>query len=175
MMRLTSAFLGLVLVALPATALAQSATVTASATVQGSLTASTTNVLKFGTLEMGSSSTLATSGGTQAALSGVSTAGLGQIQVQHNSNVGVTAVVPAVLTNSTSGNTLAFAATCATAATSGGAGTGMASCTSFSFTASALGTVQNTYVLVGGTVTGGAAAGLGTFEGNIEFTFTAIN
>src|SRR5690349_25078789 len=91
------------------------ATVTASATVQASLTASTTHQLKFGTLAMGASSTLASSGGSQAALSGLATAGLGQIQVGHNSNVNVTATVPTVLTNASTGLTLGFAATCATA------------------------------------------------------------
>jgi hypothetical protein len=152
-----------------------SATVNASATVQASLTASTTHQLKFGTLSMGSNSTLASSGASQAALSGLSTAGLGQIQVGHNSNVNVTTTVPTVLTNSTSGQTLGFAASCATAATSGGTGTSVASCASFSFSAAAPGTVQSTYVLVGGTVTGNAASGVGTFTGDIDFTFTAAN
>ncbi|HTE18344.1 MAG TPA: hypothetical protein VK689_08185, partial [Armatimonadota bacterium] len=87
-----------------------SADVTASARVEASLTAATTHQLKFGTLAMGSNSTLASSGASQASLSGLSTAGLGQVQVQHNSNVGVTASVPSVLTNSTTGKTLAFAA-----------------------------------------------------------------
>jgi hypothetical protein len=162
--------------ALPAMAHAQaSATVTASATVQASLTAATTHQLKFGTLAMGASSTLASSGASQASLSGLTTAGLGQIQVGHNSNVGVTAVVPSVLTNATSGQTLGFSATCATATSSGGTGTSVASCASFSFNATTPGTVQNTYVLVGGTVTGSAAAGVGTFTGDVDFTFTATN
>jgi hypothetical protein len=30
-------------------------------------------------------------------------------------------------------------------------------------------------VLVGGTVTGSAAAGVGTFTGDVDFTFTASN
>jgi hypothetical protein len=166
---------GLAFLAVPALGMAQSATVTASATVQASLTAATTNQLKFGTLDMGSSSTLASSGGTQAALSGLNTAGLGQVHVQHNSNVGVTTVVPTVLTNAVTAMTLGFSATCATATTSGGAGTDTGGCAAFSFPASSLGTVQSTYVLVGGTVTGNAAAGIGTFEGEIVFTFTAVN
>jgi hypothetical protein len=166
---------GLALLAAPATVMAQSATVTASATVQASLTAANNNQLRFGTLDMGASSTLASSGGSQAALSGISTAGLGQISVQHNSNVSVTAVVPTVLTNGVTGNTLGFAATCATATTSGGAGTDTAGCATFSITAAALGTVQSTYVLVGGTVTGDASKGLGTFGGDMVFTFTAVN
>jgi hypothetical protein len=152
-----------------------SATVNASATVQASLTASTTHQLKFGTLAMGSSSTLASSGASQAALSGLSTAGLGQIQIGHNSNVNVTTTVPTVLTNSTSGQTLGFSATCATASTSGGTGAAAASCASFSFSAAAPGTVQSTYVLVGGTVTGNAASGVGIFSADIDFTFTAAN
>jgi hypothetical protein len=175
MTRLSYALAGLALVALPATTTAQSATVTASATVHASLTASTTNMLKFGTLDMGSSSTLASSGGAQAALSGVSTAGLGQVLVQHTSNVNVTTVVPAVLTNGVTGYTLGFAATCARSTTSGGAGTDTGGCGTFGFTAATPGTVQSTYVLVGGTVTGDAAAGIGTFEGDIVFTFTAVN
>lgn len=152
-----------------------SADVTASARVEASLTAATTHQLKFGTLAMGSNSTLASSGASQASLSGLTTAGLGQVQVQHNSNVGVTATVPAVLTNSVSGNTLAFAATCATASTSGGTGAAIADCSSFSFNAATPGTTQSTYVLVGGTVTGDAAAGIGDFTGTISFTFTATN
>lgn len=152
-----------------------SADVTASARVEASLTAATTHQLKFGTLAMGSNSTLASSGGTQAALSGLTTAGLGQVQVSHNSNVGVTATVPTTLTNSVSGQSLAFAATCARAATSGGAGTAVTDCSSFSITAGTPGTTQNTYVLVGGTVTGSAAAGVGDFSGTIAFTFTATN
>jgi hypothetical protein len=175
MKKISLALAGLALVAAPVVATAQSATVTASATVQASLTAATTNQLKFGTLDMGASSTLASSGATQAALSGVSTAGLGQVHVQHNSNVNATAVVPAVLTNSITAETLGFAATCATATTSGGAGTDTGGCGSFSFTAAAPGTVQSTYMLVGGTVTGDAAAGIGTFEGDVVFTFTAVN
>jgi hypothetical protein len=166
---------GLAFLAVPALVMAQSATVTASATVQASLTAATTNQLKFATLDMGSSSTLASSGGTQAGLSGATTAGLGQIHVQHNSNVSVTATVPTVITNASTGMTLGFAATCATATTSGGTGTGAAGCASLSFPASTLGTVQSTYVLVGGTVTGSGAAGIGTFSGDIVFTFTAVN
>lgn len=166
-----------VLLGAPAALQAQVATadVNASARVEASLTAATTNQLQFGTLAMGSNSTLASSGATQAALSGAGTAGLGQVLVSHNSNVGVTATVPAVLTNSVSGSTLAFAATCGTASTSGGAATAVASCATFDFTSAAPGTVQNTYVLVGGTVTGDAAAGVGDFSGLIEFTFTATN
>lgn len=175
MKKISLAVAGLALVAAPAVAAAQSATVTASATVQASLTASTTNQLKFGTLDMGTSSTLASSGATQAALSGVSTAGLGQIHVQHNSNVNVSAVVPATLTNSATSQTLGFAATCATAATSGGAGTDTGGCGTFAFAAASPGTVQSTYVLVGGTVTGDATAGIGTFEADLVFTFSAVN
>jgi hypothetical protein len=165
----------LALLAAPATVLAQTATVTASATVEASLTGATTNQLKFGTLELGASSTLGSSGITQAALSGGGTAGLGQVHVEHNSSMNATAVVPTVLTNSASGQTLGFAATCATAETSGGAGTDTSGCASFSLTAAAPGTLQSTYVLVGGTVTGDAAAGSGTFQGEIVFTFTAVN
>lgn len=161
----------------PAALSAQTATadVTASARVEASLTAATTHQLKFGTLAMGSNSTLASSGASQAALSGLTTAGLGQVQVTHNSNVGVTATVPAVLTNGTTGNTLGFAATCGTASTSGGAATAVADCSAFSFAAAAPGTSQSTYVLVGGTVTGDAAAGVGDFTGTVQFTFTATN
>ena len=176
MKKLALSLAALSLVAAPAlSAQTATATVNASATVEASLTAATTHQLKFGTLAMGASSTLASSGASQASLSGLSTAGLGQIQVGHNSNVNVTATVPTVLTNSTSGQTLGFSATCATAATSGGTGTSVASCASFSFNAATPGTVQNTYVLVGGTVTGSAAAGVGTFTGDIDFTFTASN
>lgn len=177
MKKLALSLAALAFAAVPALASAQaSATVTASATVQASLTAATTHQLKFGTLAMGSSSTLASSGGSQAALSGLTTAGLGQVQVGHNSNVTVTAVVPTALTNSSTGNTLAFSATCATATTSGGTGTAVTgSCASFSFNAATPGTVQSTYVLVGGTVTGNAAAGIGTFTGDVEFTFNASN
>jgi hypothetical protein len=175
MKKLSLALAGLALVAAPVVASAQSATVNASATVQASLTAATTNQLKFGTLDMGTSSTLASSGGAQAALSGVTTAGLGQVHVQHNSNVNATTVVPTVLTNGFTGTTLGVAATCATASTSGGAGTDTGGCAAFSFTAAAPGTVQSTYILVGGTVTGDAAAGIGTFEGDIVLTFTAVN
>jgi hypothetical protein len=167
--------LAVTLLFFPAVAAAQSATVNASATVQASLTAATTNQLKFGTLSMGASSTLASSGGSQAALSGVSTAGIGQVLVQHNSNVNVTTVVPTVLTNPVTALTLGFSATCATATTGGGAGTNTGGCASFSFTAAAPGTVQSTYILVGGTVTGNAAAGMGTFEGDLVLTFTAVN
>jgi hypothetical protein len=151
------------------------ATVNASARVEASLTAATSHQLKFGTLAMGASSTLASSGASQSALSGLTTAGLGQILVSHNSNVNVTATVPAVLTNSVSGTTLGFAATCSTASTSGGTGTDTGGCGTFSFNAGTPGTVQSTYVLVGGTVTGSAAAGIGDFTGDIEFTFAAVN
>lgn len=177
MKKLSLTLAALACVAAPGLARAQTATATvnASATVEASLTATTTHQLKFGTLAMGANSTLASSGGSQAALSGLATAGLGQVQVSHNSNVGVTATVPAVLTNSVSGLTLGFAATCARASSSGGAGTAVASCSSFSFNATAPGTVQNTFVLVGGTVTGNAASGVGTFTGDIDFTFTATN
>ena len=178
MKKLALSLLGAAAVAAaPTVANAQIATadVTASARVEASLTAATTNQLQFGTLAMGASSTLASSGGAQAALSAPGVAGLGQVHVQHNSNVNVTTVVPAVLTNTVSGQTLAFAATCATATTSGGTGTDTAGCTSFGFTAGAPGTVQSTYVLVGGTVTGSAAAGVGDFAGTIAFTFTAAN
>ncbi|HEX8691612.1 MAG TPA: hypothetical protein VF746_04260 [Longimicrobium sp.] len=176
-MKKLSLALAALALALPAAARAQTATATvnASATVVASLTAATTHQLKFGTLALGASSTLASSGASQAALSGLTTAGLGQIQVGHNSSVGVTATVPAVLTNALTGTTLGFSASCATATTSGGSGTAVASCASFSFTAAAPGTVQSTYVLVGGTVTGSAAAGIGTFEGDLAFTFTATN
>ena len=177
MKKLALSLAALALAAVPAVSHAQtaSATVNASATVQASLTATTTHQLKFGTLAMGASSTLASSGGSQASLSGLATAGLGQVLVSHNSNVSVTATVPGVLTNATSGNTLAFAATCATATSSGGTGTAVASCATFSFNASTPGTSQNAFVLVGGTVTGSAAAGVGTFTGDIDFTFTASN
>jgi hypothetical protein len=164
------------LFAAPAALNAQaSADVTASARVEASLTAATTHQLKFGTLAMGSNSTLASAGASQASLSGLTTAGLGQVHVQHNSNVGVTASVPTVLTNSATGNTLGFAASCGTAATSGGTATAVASCNTFSINAAAPGTTQSTYVLVGGTVTGSAAAGIGDFTGTVAFTFTATN
>lgn len=167
----------LALFAAPSVLSAQVATadVTASARVEASLTAATTNQLQFGTLAMGANSTLASSGGTQSSLSAPGVAGLGQVHVQHNSNVNVTAVVPAVLTNGTTGSTLAFSGTCSTSSTSGGAGTDTGGCAAFSFTAAAPGTVQSTYVLVGGTVTGDAAAGVGDFQGTVAFTFTAAN
>jgi hypothetical protein len=176
MKKLSLTAAALALLAAPAALSAQVvADVTASARVEASLTAATTHQLQFGTLAMGASSTLASSGGSQAALSGLATAGLGQVHVQHNSNVGVTATVPAVLTNSTTSQTLAFSASCATASTSGGAGTDTGGCGSFGFTAGTPGTVQSTYVLVGGTVTGDAAAGIGDFQGTIQLTFTAAN
>lgn len=175
MKKLALAVAALSLFAAPLAAQTATATVNASARVEANLTAATTHQLKFGTLSMGSSSTLASSGASQAALSGLATAGLGQIQVGHNSNVNVTATVPSVLTNSVTGTTLGFAATCATASTSGGTGTDTGSCASFSFNAGTPGTVQSTYVLVGGTVTGSAAAGVGDFTGDIEFTFSAVN
>jgi hypothetical protein len=177
MKKLSLAVAAFALVSAPAALQAQTATadVTASARVEANLTAATTNQLKFGTLAMGANSTLASSGGSQAALSGLATAGLGQVHVQHNSNVNVTTVVPAVLTNSVSGETLGFSATCATATTSGGSGTDTGGCATFSFSAGAPGTVQSTYVLVGGTVTGDAAAGIGEFNGTIGFTFAAAN
>jgi hypothetical protein len=173
MKKLALAVAALSLFALPAQA--QTVTVNASARVEASLTAATTHQLKFGTLAMGASSTLASSGAGQSSLSGLTTAGLGQIQVNHNSNVNVTAVVPSVLTNTTTGTTLGFAATCATATSSGGTGTDTGGCASFGFNAGTPGTVQSTYVLIGGTVTGSAAAGIGDFTGDIEFTFTAVN
>lgn len=176
MKKLALSLAALSLVAAPAlSAQTATATVNASATVEASLTAATTHALKFGTLAMGASSTLASSGGSQASLSGLATAGLGQIQVSHNSNVSVTAVIPAVLTNSVTSTTLAFSATCATATSSGGTGTDTGGCASFSFNAGTPGTTQSTFVLIGGTVTGSAAAGVGTFSGDLEFTFTAIN
>jgi len=175
MKKLALAVAALSLFAMPAHAQTAAATVNASATVEASLTAATTHQLKFGTLAMGSSSTLASSGASQASLSGLTTAGLGQIQVSHNSNVSVTATVPAALTNSVTGTTLGFAATCATASSSGGTGTDTGGCASFSFNAGAPGTTQSTFVLIGGTVTGNAAAGVGTFSGDVEFTFTAVN
>lgn len=176
MKKLSLVAAALAVAALPALARAQTtATVNASATVVADLTAATTHQLKFGNLALGASSTLAASGASQAALSGLTTAGLGQVQVNHNSNVGVAATVPAVLTNSVTGQTLGFSATCALATTSGGAGTAVPSCASFSFNAAAPGTLQSSYVLVGGTVTGSAAAGIGTFAGDLVFTFTATN
>jgi hypothetical protein len=176
MKKVTLTAAALALCAAPAALAAQvTADVTASARVEASIFASTTNQLQFGTLAMGASSTLASSGGSQAALSAPGVAGLGQVHVQHNSNVSVTTTVPAVLTNGTTGQTLGFAATCARATTSGGAGTDTGGCASFAFTVGMPGTVQSTYILVGGTVTGDAAAGIGTFEGDIVLTFTAVN
>jgi hypothetical protein len=178
MKKLSLTLAALAVAALPAVAVAQTATatVTASATVVADLTATTTHQLKFGTLALGSSSTLAPNGASQAALSGLTTAGLGQVQVNHNSNVAVTTTVPSVLTNSVSGNSLGFAATCATASTSGGTGAAVAGgCNSFSLNATTAGTPQSTYVLVGGTITGSAAAGIGTFSGNVVFNFNAVN
>jgi hypothetical protein len=175
MKKLALAAAALSLFAAPAAAQTAAATVNASARVEASLTAATTHQLKFGTLAMGSNSTLASSGASQAALSGLTTAGLGQIQVSHNSNVNVTATVPSVLTNSVTGTTLGFSATCSTASSSGGTGTDTGGCASFGFNAGTPGTVQNSFVLIGGTVTGSAAAGVGDFTGEIEFTFTAVN
>jgi hypothetical protein len=179
MKKLCLAAAAVALFAAPAAVNAQiggaSADVTASARVEASLTAATTHQLKFGTLAMGSNSTLASAGASQASLSGLTTAGLGQVQVQHNSNVGVTATIPTVLTNSVSGSTLGFAASCGTAATSGGTATAVTDCSSFGLSAATPGTTQSTYVLVGGTVTGSAAAGIGDFTGTVSFTFTATN
>jgi hypothetical protein len=176
MKKLALSLAALSLVAAPAlSAQTATATVNASATVEASLTAATTHPLKFGTLAMGASSTLASSGGSQAALSGLASAGLGQIQVSHNSNVSVTATIPTVLTNSVTSTTLGFSATCATATSSGGSGTDTGGCASFGLTAGTPGTTQSTFVLVGGTVTGSAAAGVGTFTGDLVFTFTAVN
>lgn len=160
---------------LNAQAASASADVTASARVEASLTAATTHQLKFGTLAMGSNATLTSAGASHSALSGLTTAGLGQVQVQHNSNVGVTASLPTELVNSTTSETLAFSGNCATAATSGGTSVAVADCSSFGITATTPGAVQSTYVLVGGTVTGDATAGIGDFTGTISFTFTATN
>ncbi len=157
----------------PAAAQAQTATVTASATVQASLTATSTNQLNFGTLTMGQNQTIGTTGA--GALSAAGVAGRGQVHVQHNSNVNVTATVPSVLTR-TGGATLDFAPTCATATTSGGSGTAVTgNCESFGFSATTLGTIQSTYILVGGTVTGNAASGVGTFSGDVVFTLASTN
>lgn len=176
MKKLSLAVAALAVAATPVLARAQvTATVNASATVVADLTASTTHQLKFGNLALGANSTLASSGASQAALSGLTTAGLGQVQVNHNSNVGVAATIPATLLNTVTGQTLGFSATCSLATSSGGAGTDTGSCASFSFAAAAPGTLQSTYVLVGGTVTGSAAAGIGTFAGDVVFTFTATN
>jgi hypothetical protein len=101
--------------------------------------------------------------------------GRGQVHVQHNSKVSVTALVPSVLTNGATGNTLGFVATCAIAATSGGAGTAVPNCVSFASPRPLLGTVQSTFILVGGTVTGDAAAGIGTFSGDVVFTLASTN
>lgn len=149
------------------------ATVTASATVQASLTAATTNQLSFGTLTMGTNSTIASSG--SGPLSGSGTSGKGQVHVQHNSSVGVSTVMPATLVNSSSNNSLVFDGSCATATASGGTGTAVGNCSSFALTATAPGTLQSTYILVGGTVTGNSSAGIGTFSGDVVFTFTSTN
>jgi hypothetical protein len=155
---------------LPAVAQAQTATVTATAIVQATISASTTNQLNFGTLMMGASSEI----NSGHALASAGAAGRGQVHVQHNSNVNVSTSFPLVLTR-TGGATLAFAPTCATSNTSGAAGTAVPDCTNFSFTAATPGTQQSTYILVGGTVTGNAAAGVGTFTGDVIFTLTAAN
>lgn len=167
--------LALLLTAVPVIATAQGSTADmyVSATVQASLTSFATHQLRFGTLSMGGDYTLSAVGGTQATLSSATTAGLGQVHVQHNSNVLVTALMPTELRNGI--NVLAFNATCARASASGGAGTDTGGCASFGLPVSALGTVQSTYVLVGGSVIGDGAAGIGDFSGTISFTFTAVN
>jgi hypothetical protein len=149
------------------------ATVTASATVQASLTAATTNQLNFGTLTMGTNSTIGSAGA--GALSGAGTAGRGQVQVTHNSNVAVSTVLPTTLRNSSTNSTLGFAGTCATTTSTGGSGTAVADCASFMLTAGLLGTNQESFILVGGTVSGNSASGIGTFSGDVVFTFTAVN
>jgi hypothetical protein len=156
----------------PAVAQAQTATVTASATVQASLTATTTNQLNFGTLTMGQTSIIGTTDALPLSAPGV--AGRGQVHVQHNSNVNVTGTFPLSLLRADGLASLAFVPSCGTSSASGGSATG-GTCSSFALTAAAPGTVQSTYILVGGTVTGSGAAGVGTFSGDVVFTLTSTN
>lgn len=173
------AVVGAALAVAPGAASAQlstaSATVNASAFVQANLSATTTNQLRFGELQSGATSTLTSSGATQSALSTSTTAGLGQVQVTHNSKVNVTATLPTALSNGTA--TLSFSANCASATTSGGAGTAITNCSSFSVAPTAVGTSQSTYLLIGGTFNsaGAAATAFGTYQANITFNFAATN
>lgn len=163
----------LVAVIAPAVLQAQtSATVTASATVQASLTATAQNQLNFGTLQMGVDGVISSTG--TGALGTPTTAGRGQVHVQHNSGVNVTASFPNVLTR-TGGATLGFAPSCTTSSTSGGTGADTTDCTAFSLTAAAPGAVQDSYILVGGTVSANSASGIGVFSGDIVFTLTSTN
>jgi hypothetical protein len=153
---------------------AQTATVTASATVQASLSATTTNNLNFGTLDINAHRSILPS--DPLSVNGL--AGRGQVHVQHNSNVSVMASVPSVLTNSATGKTLGFSATCALSDTSGAEGTavpGGCGPNAFTFTAPSPGTLGSTYILVGGAVTGASDSGIGLFAGNVVFTLTSTN
>lgn len=177
MKKLSLTLAALALVAAPSLASAQttSATVNAQADVVATLTATVTNTLYFGQLALGASSTLAPSTTGAQTLGNItgSTVGIGQVQVSHNTDVNVTATATD-LTNSATSQTLTFSPACATAATSGGTGSSV-TCASFALTGPGSSTPTNSYVLVGGTVTGDAAAGIGTFTGSITFNLQAVN
>jgi len=159
--------------ALPVGLKAQTAngSVSATAIVEANLTVSVAENLHFGSIQPTMGSTVSP-GGPPAGAGQT----LGALQVDHNSDVSVSAVVPATLTH-TGGSTLPVTFSCGYSASATGALIGAAAaCNTLPDVAHPDdGTPVTTFLQVGGSINGAdtAAAVPGTYTGNVVFTLTA--
>lgn len=153
-------------VAVPAGASAQSGTVSATATILGTLTVTNDGDLDFGAIIPGSGSTVAP-GGPPA------TGSLGHLRIDHTSNFTVTSSVPTQLTGP---DVINVTFQCGYSAAQNGALTGGTfDCGAPNGSpATTLGTATVTYLQVGGTILGGDTSGkpAGVYTGSLTFTFT---
>lgn len=161
----------LALLAAPMAVEAQSAsgTVGASATILAYLDVQNVSDLDFGSIAAGSGATL-----TPGAVPG--TGSLGVLQIDHNSEVIVSAVVPAFLTLAGAPN-LPVTFDCGYSAASSGALSGAAAaCNALPNQAgNGDGTTRTSYIQVGGDISAANTAARipGTYSGSLIFTVTA--
>jgi hypothetical protein len=145
-----------------------SGTVNATALVQAVLQVSSISDLDFGVVTPGTGVTL-----TPGTVPG--TGSLGVLEVQHNSDVTVSATVPAALANGA--NTLPVTFSCGwSAAQNGALDGGAASCDApGGRSGPANGTPVTSYLQVGGSIAAGDTNNRvpGTYTGSLVFTFTA--
>jgi hypothetical protein len=173
MRKLTGAVAAAALAAVvPVAASAQTAsgTVNASATVLAYLQVSNVSDLAFGSITPGDGATVAPGSAPGAGQS------LGVLQIQHNSDLIVSAAVPAGLSLAGAPD-LPVSFTCGYSATANGALIGAAAaCGALpNRTGSGDGSTMTTYLQMGGAILGANTVGRvpGTYTGSVVFTITA--
>lgn len=167
-MRKAVAGIALALALAPAAVSAQSGTVSATATILGTMTVTNVADLDFGSIPPGAGQTLTPGAAAPAG------ATMGVLQIDHFSNFTASSVITGM---TGPGGALAATFSCGYSTTPNGALTGgtFACATPAASPATVAGAATTTYLQVGGTIAGAATTGLaaGLYTGSLVFTFAA--